>query len=317
MRGGTQVTIVGVGFLSIDPSAGLFRVRFGDATPMLAYNLTDATAVVQTVATSASVQSVAISLNTFDYARGQPDVLYQFYDHNISSVTPTGGPIRGGTVVTVHGISLDTFGNLETVRCDFGGRVVQSVSGTLLHNQTVCISPPHDSLTFNASALLASLGAHSESEDVDTDAGKGGGEGLALFLTVRLCCFLLPPTNFNNDATMYAAARSVVSGIFESAEGDVSVGEVAALSLSSAPPALSQLALSAQLSNTIRRGNAGDVEMAVNSSRPISLALDALHLLHTPYNLGTAVALEHELHDVLAHLYAPINAEIVQPYAGL
>lgn len=52
---------------------------------------------------------VALSLNSIDFVGGQPALRYKFYDHNITAISPTGGPVRGGTRVTVSGVAFDAF----------------------------------------------------------------------------------------------------------------------------------------------------------------------------------------------------------------
>jgi hypothetical protein len=43
---------------------------------------------------AASSLAVQISLNQFDFAGGQPAVIYTFYGHNVSTMTPSGGTTR-------------------------------------------------------------------------------------------------------------------------------------------------------------------------------------------------------------------------------
>ena len=100
---------------------------------------------------------VAVSLNSIDFVGGQPALRYKYYDHNITAISPTGGPVRGGTRVTVSGVAFDAFnGEPLDLRCRFGTRPVPGAPGTLMPNQTVCIAPPHHSIAWDETDALDS-----------------------------------------------------------------------------------------------------------------------------------------------------------------
>lgn len=73
---------------------------------------------------------------------------YLYYKQAVDGVGPTGGPVAGGTVVTVTGLGFDALGDGgASARCKFGGAraVPVLVSGTALEDASVrCVAPPRE-----------------------------------------------------------------------------------------------------------------------------------------------------------------------------
>ena len=89
------------------------------------------------------VVSIALNGQNFDTGttdgQGKPH-RYRYYDQQQWLVDPGGGPVSGGTVVTVHGVGFQGFdGRAPTARCLFEahgqvrhGRVLRITSGERL-----------------------------------------------------------------------------------------------------------------------------------------------------------------------------------------
>lgn len=162
-RGGTLVTVVGAGFLSLDAadddalaggdaqglaeSQSALEVRVGDpAAPqvLVPTNVSDSQLTFVAPPRSASTQLVAISLNGHDVMPGAAPFLY--YEHSVGTLHPTGGPVLGGTLVTVNGFAFDAFnGDPNTLRCRFG--VWGDVAALSLEpTHALCRAPPFDEM---------------------------------------------------------------------------------------------------------------------------------------------------------------------------
>ena len=302
VRGGTVVTVFGSGFYAVDPSAGLFRVKFGNDDALNALEYTDTAAVVATAPLAASAERVEISLNSFDFAGGQPPVVFKFYDHNISSMSPTGGPVLGGTVVAFTGNDFDAFGDPSLLRCRFGTRAVPATENSVLYNRTVCVSPPHSSIAGFAEVALSDIPVEGGNESavvvVETPS-------VVHYLIARICCLAMPAAAFNDDPQSYTYAHTLASSLFATSAGTRTVGEVVALPVNmTSPHHLSQLVWRVVLTDAAPPGGAADADVALASdaSTPLSRALRALGVLSTPHNHEEAMQLE----DDLRALYAPL-----------
>ena len=121
--------------------------------------------------TAAAEVSVALNAVHFVSAVPPPDVppskrpsTYLYYKQAVDGVGPTGGPVAGGTVVTVTGLGFDALGDGgASARCKFGARAVPVlVSGTALEDASVrCVTltpppPPTPTLTLTLTLKLQS-----------------------------------------------------------------------------------------------------------------------------------------------------------------
>ena len=98
--------------------------------------------------------SVALNAVHFVSAVPPPDVppskrpsTYLYYKQAVDGVGPTGGPVAGGTVVTVSGLGFDALGDGgASARCKFGARAVPVLTaGSALDDDSVrCVAPPRE-----------------------------------------------------------------------------------------------------------------------------------------------------------------------------
>ena len=98
--------------------------------------------------------SVALNAVHFVSAVPPPDVppskrpsTYLYYKQAVDAVGPTGGPVAGGTVVTVTGLGFDALGDGgASARCKFGARAVPVLTtGSALDDASVrCVAPPRE-----------------------------------------------------------------------------------------------------------------------------------------------------------------------------
>ena len=104
--------------------------------------------------TAAAEVSVALNAVHFVSAVPPPDVppskrpsTYLYYKQAVDGVGPTGGPVAGGTVVTVSGLGFDALGDGgASARCKFGARAVPVLTaGSALDDDSVrCVAPPRE-----------------------------------------------------------------------------------------------------------------------------------------------------------------------------
>ena len=307
-RGGTLVTVFGSGFFAVDPSAGLFRVKFGSAEPLHARNYSDTAAIVSTAPTPSSQQAVTVSLNSFDFAGGQPPVVYKFYDHNISSMRPSGGPVLGGTVVTFDGNDFDAFGEPSLLRCRFGTRTVPAVLGSVAYNSTVCVSPPHSTIGGFEEVQLADIDTSALAGEGGAEAFGGGNDAAVNALHVlmaRVCCIEQSAHVFNQDGVRNTQLHDLATAIFATTAGSLVVSEPVAMSLDLSAAAgsldLSQIVWRVELMTPAPTNRSLDARSALNGHTPIPIAMQALGVLRTPHSFDGSTALEDELRE----LYAP------------
>ena len=55
---------------------------------------------------SALCWQVTIALNGEHFLSARPPAIYRYYRQSVLSIFPTGGPVGGGTLVTVRGYGL-------------------------------------------------------------------------------------------------------------------------------------------------------------------------------------------------------------------
>lgn len=83
---------------------------------------------------------VLLTLNGLDYTNSAPPY-FTYYALHLTSISPRGGPARGGTSVVVSGLSLNAFGTLDQTLCRFGdpGFVVRASARD--NTSIVCTAP--------------------------------------------------------------------------------------------------------------------------------------------------------------------------------
>jgi hypothetical protein len=126
-RGGTKVTIDGLGFV------GVKKVTFGTAN---AKNLTvysDTKLTVDTPPAGADVVAVTVHTPGGD---SLPPLLFS-YKPQVTGVSPNNGPLEGGTKVTVTGRALN-----DTYTFDFGGNPAKNVN-CASESKCTMDTPPH------------------------------------------------------------------------------------------------------------------------------------------------------------------------------
>ena len=115
--GGVETPVIAIG-TTFTPSVT------ADAQSLAREQFTTATCVAPPVdlgGTPSEAVEVALALNGAHFVSGSPPVLYKYYAQRITSVHPTGGPIGGGTLVTLSGFGLDAMSDGgASLRCRFG-----------------------------------------------------------------------------------------------------------------------------------------------------------------------------------------------------
>jgi len=152
--GGTVVTITGQYFLSAQ------QVFFGNNNPAVSFQVVSDTEIkatspmgasgvrVDVTVVSAGLQSATSAADGFTYAAGLP---------NVAGVSPSSGPVGGGTTVTITGSNL-----LGATTVKFGGVAGSIVAGTDTGGQLQAITPAGVAGTVDVTVVAAS-GASSPS----------------------------------------------------------------------------------------------------------------------------------------------------------
>lgn len=127
--GGTTVVITGTGF------TGATTVTF-DGTAATMFIVNSATQITA-ISPSKSAGAAAVVVST-NYGSSNSDVLFNFFDPAITSVTPNSGPTMGGTLVLIRGIYLNGVNNVLFGSAGAAINVVVAVDGLSI----TCESPP-------------------------------------------------------------------------------------------------------------------------------------------------------------------------------
>jgi IPT/TIG domain/Carboxypeptidase regulatory-like domain len=130
--GGTQVTVTGTGFIQV------LQVTFGGYPATISSNPNPSTLVVMAPSHSQGVIDVQVR-TTFGVSAAVPADKYTYVNPTqpvVSSIAPTSGTTRGGTLVTVSG---SYFMDVQAVT--FGGRSASIVTAT--GNSVTVIAPQH------------------------------------------------------------------------------------------------------------------------------------------------------------------------------
>ena len=120
--GGTRVTINGHGFKSFSSAFGV-RCRFDEAVVQAAPEevTSSYTVCILPPRNEAGAVKVTVSLNGVDYDSplDGSDLLFTYYfSPRIAYLEPPGGPVLGGTIVSLHGSNLSSFGLERTHPAD-------------------------------------------------------------------------------------------------------------------------------------------------------------------------------------------------------
>eukprot|EP00698_Gefionella_okellyi_P014440 TRINITY_DN4005_c1_g1_i2.p1 TRINITY_DN4005_c1_g1~~TRINITY_DN4005_c1_g1_i2.p1 ORF type:complete len:2826 (+),score=696.32 TRINITY_DN4005_c1_g1_i2:356-8479(+) len=132
MAGGTNVTVVGNNFVGTQPFC-----MFGALSSVPATKASTSLLYCETPASASGSVSVEVSNNNLDYTANA--VQFTFLQNiAVSSLVPNVGPLTGGTVVVVGGIS---FVSSSTLVCRFGS-FPASAASWLSATRVQCASPP-------------------------------------------------------------------------------------------------------------------------------------------------------------------------------
>lgn len=117
---------------------------------------------------AAATVEVTMALNGLHFVSARPPLTYTYYTQVVSSVHPTGGPIGGGTLVTLRGVGFDALADDgASLRCMFGSqrvrvqlRTLDGAAGAQRGLEVRCVAPPRHPFRAGASVLSLSLNAH-------------------------------------------------------------------------------------------------------------------------------------------------------------
>ena len=128
---------------------------------------------------SAAYVEVALALNGLHFVSARPPAMYRYIATSALSIHPTGGPVGGGTLVTVRGRGLASMNDMGAgIRCKFGDQKVRvmlqrTADGSKGHGDTDglpdethadyelrCIAPPRHPATRGISAFSLTLNVY-------------------------------------------------------------------------------------------------------------------------------------------------------------
>jgi len=128
--------------------------------------------------------AVEVSFNGVDFTTGSL-ASFSWYNRSaleasLSALRPSAGPVRGGTLVTIHGKSFMSFGGgVQGCRCQFGAAVGSPVvDGTCISMTTMaCVSPPRPRDAPPTQLVFVTLNGYADSRtlaglDVDGEGGR-------------------------------------------------------------------------------------------------------------------------------------------------
>ena len=149
----STITLFGIGFDSLLTGEMITHKQVGEAKCRFGLAVTDVVAIGTTFSTTYPVPSatdvgerrttvqcvappmsllhymarpigeveVTLALNGVHFNSARPPVIYRYYDQRVTYIHPTGGPIGGGTMVTLQGYGLDALSDGgSSLRCRFG-----------------------------------------------------------------------------------------------------------------------------------------------------------------------------------------------------
>ena len=150
-EGNTKVMVNGSNFVN---TAGL-TCMFGEKVVSALYFSEKTVFCVSPVPLDPGLQDVEIRVSNNRQQYTTSHVLFDYYTApNISSVRPSAGPVRGGTLVYVGGNHFidRTINTKTTITCRFGKTVV---AATLVSSELLtCLAPEHEAGTFHFSVSM-------------------------------------------------------------------------------------------------------------------------------------------------------------------
>jgi hypothetical protein len=132
-KSGQVVTLVGQHFVESQE----LSCRFGDSLAVSGLYMSSSMIACTVPLREAGSVMVSASNNGQDAGPGTAQYTYEAWQGAVLTVTPSAGPISGGTTVTVHVSRAQS--DLGSVRCKFGSEIVggTSVSGS----KVACVTP--------------------------------------------------------------------------------------------------------------------------------------------------------------------------------
>ena len=208
LSGGTAVLVRGGGFNALGlRGLGGLRCVFGTevvAASLAAEPHAAGLRCASPPASQAGTVSLGISVNgQLDAAAVPPGVNFTFFDESdvvISSLTPTIGPLFGGTAVTLRGVGFVGHG---TVLCRFGHHEPSNATLFATSTMLVCRSPPHDFDTVEqlVDHVPVRIGLNGDETQLFDASGTPNGQAQAAMLDELLA---LPAEQFRADQTTAA-----------------------------------------------------------------------------------------------------------------
>lgn len=205
--GGTPVTITGTGFKT-GSTVNVTGVSFGDY-PAASFTVTSATTITAVTAPAGvpkllgkTVRAGAEGLVEVDYASGHVATgpTFHFVAPSagslvpvVDSVGPSGGPVAGGTTVTIYGTGL-----AGATGVDFGGVPATNVH-VLSDDELAATSPPQGAATCLGVSHTAASRLCQSTVTVTTPQGTSA--------TITPLKPLQGYLDYNNDGVPYAPAR--------------------------------------------------------------------------------------------------------------
>ena len=201
----STITLFGIGFDSLLTGQMITHKQVGEAKCRFGLAVTDVVAIGTTFSTTYPVPSpsdvgerrttvqcvappmsllhymarpigeveVTLALNGVHFNSARPPVIYRYYDQRVTYIHPTGGPIGGGTMVTLQGYGLDALSDGgSSLRCRFGSvrvRVELQIVPSRKHDggggaggrfEVRCRAPPRHPYVAGPSTFSLTLNAH-------------------------------------------------------------------------------------------------------------------------------------------------------------
>ena len=165
ITGGTRVVLTGTGF----PRTNKLQCRFGERGILVPAIWVAPTVVECIVPMVTTVQSVLVQLtsNTVDFTTPSDDILFSYIPPvRVLDISPSQGPSRGGTVVTVRGsgfVSNDpTISQLY--KCSFGLNIVRAIMINSTHIR--CTVPSISSSDLSVTVKVSTNGVQFTDENM-------------------------------------------------------------------------------------------------------------------------------------------------------
>ncbi|CAM9095296.1 unnamed protein product [Chrysoparadoxa australica] len=257
--GGTLVTVQGSGFLD----SNKLSCSFGAVGTVDAVYISESEISCEAPAAPAAGQvAVGVSMNGADLASGAVQFTY-IRDALVLSVTPTSGPVSGGTNILVEGAHFMNSGSLS---CSFGGVVAKGhwVSDSLMRCESPSVSSATplelevsvNGLDFTSSGIMFDFYSDATAQSLEPASGaSSGGTQVTLYgsgfrlgadLTVRFGLIDVPVTYVSSTellcesppATPGSVALAVSNNGVDFAAAQVEYQYIDAISVTLVEPSL-------------------------------------------------------------------------------